>query len=55
MTARYVVIFVAIATITGSYWFMAQPPNRWIFAIAAAGLLGSFGITIYKKRAGHFK
>jgi hypothetical protein len=55
MTSRYIVIVIGIAAITGSYWFAADPPNPWIFAIAAAAILVSIGITIAKKRAGHFK
>lgn len=51
---RYLVIVVAISIITISYWFAADPPNPWIFAIAAAGILVSVGITIAKQRADHF-
>lgn len=54
MRTRYIVIVIAIATITGSYWLAADPPNPWFLAIAAAGLLVSIGITIAKTRAGHF-
>ncbi len=54
MKTRYIVIVVAIASITGSYWLAADPPNPWILAIAAAGILVSVGITIAKRRAGHF-
>lgn len=54
MRTRYIVIVIAIAAITGSYWLAADPPNPWFLAIAAAGLLVSIGITIAKTRAGHF-
>lgn len=54
LTMRYLVIVVAFSIITLSYWFAADPPNPWIFAVAAAGILVSIGITIAKKRAGHF-
>ena len=54
MTMRYLAIVVGFSAITISYWFTADPPNPWIFAIAAAGVLVSIGITIAKKRAGHF-
>ena len=54
MRIRYIVIVVAIAAITGSYWLAADPPSPWVLAIAAAGILVSIGITIAKSRAGHF-
>ena len=54
MRARYIAIVIGIAAITGSYWLAADPPNPWFLAIAAAGLMVSIGITIAKKRAGHF-
>jgi len=54
MRSRYIVIVIALAAITASYWFTADPPNPWFLAIAAAGLLVSIGITIAKTRAGHF-
>ena len=53
-TMRYLVIVIAISTITISYWVAADPPNPWILAIAAAGILVTVGITIAKVRAGHF-
>lgn len=53
-TVRYIVIVVAVSTITLSYWIAADPPNPWILAVAAAGILVSVGITIAKGRAGHF-
>jgi len=53
-TVRYIVIGVFISLVTISYWLAADPPSPWIFAIAAAGLLCGVGITIAKKRAGHF-
>jgi len=55
MMSRYIVIVIAIAAITGSYWFAADQPNPWFLAVAAAGLLVSIGITIAKSRAGHFE
>ncbi len=54
LTIRYVVIAIAITIITSSYWFMADPPSPWIFAIAAAGILVSVVITNWKTRHGHF-
>ena len=54
MKSRYLVIVIAIAAITVSYWLAADPPNPWFLAIAAAGILVSVGITIAKRRAGHF-
>ncbi len=54
MRSRYIVIVIAITAITGTYWLAADPPNPWIFAIAAAAILVSIGITMVKKRAGHF-
>jgi hypothetical protein len=54
MRVRYIAIVIAIVAITGSYWLAADPPNPWFLAIAAAGLMVSIGITIAKKRAGHF-
>jgi hypothetical protein len=48
MRSRYIVIVIAIATITGSYWFTADSPDAWFLAIAAGGLLVSIGITIAK-------
>ncbi len=53
-TMRYLVIVIAISIITILYWVAADPPSPWIFAIAAAGILVSVGITIAKGRAGHF-
>lgn len=53
-TIRYLMIVVGISLITISYWIAADPPNPWILAIAAAGILASVGITIAKSRAGHF-
>lgn len=54
LTIRYLVIVVGFSTITVSYWLAADPPNPWILAITAAGILVSIGITLAKKRAGHF-
>ena len=54
LTIRYLVIVVGFAAITLSYWLAADPPNPWILAITAAGILVSIGITLAKKRAGHF-
>ena len=54
LTIRYLVIVVGFSAITVSYWLAADPPNPWIFAITAAGILVSIGITLAKKRAGHF-
>jgi hypothetical protein len=51
---RYAVIVLFHAIIISSYWYMASPPNPWILAVAAAGILASIGITRYKYRAGHF-
>jgi len=51
---RYFVIVVTNLVIAGSYWYAADPPNPWILALAAAGILGGIGITSYKYRAGHF-
>jgi hypothetical protein len=51
---RYLAIVVGFSVIAFSYWFTADPPSPWIFAIAAAGILVSVGITIAKTRAGHF-
>lgn len=53
-TMRYLMIVVGISIITISYWIAADPPNPWILAIAAAGILASVGITIAKRRAGNF-
>ena len=54
MRNRYIVIVIGIAAITGSYWVAADPPNPWFLAVAAAGLLVSIGITVFKNRRGHF-
>jgi len=54
MRTRLIVIVIGIVAITASYWFAADPPNPWVLAIAAAGILVSVGITIAKRRAGHF-
>ena len=54
LTMRYLVIVVGFSAITVSYWLAADPPNPWILAITAAGILVSIGITLAKKRAGHF-
>lgn len=54
MRSRYLVIVIGYAAITGTYWLVADPPNPWVLAIAAAGILVSVGITIAKDRAGHF-
>ena len=54
MRNRYIVILIGIAAIAGSYWLAADPPNPWFLAIAAAGLLVSIGITVFKNRRGHF-
>jgi hypothetical protein len=54
LTMRYLVIVIAFSAITISYWVAADPPNPWIIAITGAGALASIGITIAKKRAGHF-
>jgi len=53
-TGRYIVIVVGNSLITVAYWFAADPPSPWIFAIAGAGILCGIGITVAKKRAGHF-
>lgn len=53
-TMRYLMIVVGISIITISYWIAADPPNPWILAIAAAGILASVGITIAKRRASDF-
>lgn len=52
---RNLITVAAIAIIVGSYWVMAEPPNPWIFAVGAAGILVSVGINYAKNRAGHFK
>lgn len=54
LTIRYLVIVVGFSAITLTYWLAADPPNPWILAITAAGILVSIGITLAKKRAGHF-
>lgn len=54
LTIRYLVIVVGFSAITVSYWLAADPPSPWILAITAAGILVSIGITLAKKRAGHF-
>lgn len=51
---RYVVLIIGFLVIAASYWLTADPPNPWFLAITAAGILVSIGITIAKKRAGHF-
>lgn len=51
---RYLLIIIVFFAIALSYWLTADPPNAWVFAITAAGILISLGITIAKKRAGHF-
>ena len=53
LTVRYLVI-VGFSAITVSYWLAADPPNPWFLAITAAGILVSIGMTLAKKRAGHF-
>ena len=54
LTVRYLVIVVGFSAITVSYWLAADPPNPWFLAITAAGILVSIGITLAKKRTGHF-
>lgn len=54
LTIRYLVIVIGFSAIAASYWFAADPPNRWFLAITAAGILVSIGITIAKDRWGHF-
>ena len=53
-TVRYIVLLIGISFIAITYWLAADPPNLWILAIAASGLLIGVGITIAKTRAGHF-
>jgi len=52
LKSRYIVIVVFCVALSASYWFADASP--WVFAIAAAALLVSIGITMAKKRAGHF-
>jgi hypothetical protein len=54
-TPYYLAILVGLSAITGMYWWAADPPNPWIFAVTGAGALASIGIMIYRTRAGHFK
>lgn len=54
-TPYYLAIVIALFAITGMYWWAADPPSPWIFAVTGAGALASIGIMIYRTRAGHFK
>lgn len=54
LTVRYLAIVVGFSAITVEYWLAADPPSPWFLAITAAGILVSIGITLAKKRAGHF-
>lgn len=54
LTIRYLVIVIGFLAIAASYWFAADPPNPWLLAITAAGIMVSIGITIAKNRSGRF-
>ena len=54
LTVRYLAIIVGFSAITVEYWLAADPPSPWFLAVTAAGILVSIGITLAKKRAGHF-
>ncbi|HEY6803388.1 MAG TPA: hypothetical protein VI306_07400 [Pyrinomonadaceae bacterium] len=49
---NYVIIAIGFPAITAMYWFAADPPSPWIFAVTGAGALFSIGVTIYRKRKG---
>lgn len=49
---NYVVIAIFSVAVTAMYWFAADPPSPWFFAVTGAGALFSIGVTIYKKRKG---
>ena len=51
----YIVIAVGFSAITLMYWLAADPPNPWIFAVTGEGALFSVGVTLYRKRKGHFE
>ena len=53
-TPYYLAILVGLLAITGMYWWAADPPNPWIFAVTGAGALACIGIVIYRTRAGHY-
>jgi len=50
----YIVTLVTLLLITLMYWFSADPPSPWIFAITGAGALVCFGIILARRRAGHY-
>ena len=54
MKLPLVVTAVFITAITISYWFFADPPNPWFLALMGGAALACVGITLARKRAGHF-
>jgi hypothetical protein len=49
---NYVLIAIVFPAITAMYWFAADPPSPWIFAVTGGFALFSIGVTIYRKRKG---
>ena len=50
----YIVMIVTLSAITAMYWWAADPPSPWVFAITGGGALVCIGIIIARKRAGHY-
>lgn len=51
---HYIVIAIVVSAITAMYWLAADPPNAWILAFMSGVALVCIGITIARRRAGHF-
>jgi hypothetical protein len=46
------VTILTFCAITAMYWFAADPPSPWIFAVTGAGTVFGIGTIIYRKRKG---
>ncbi|HEX2271724.1 MAG TPA: hypothetical protein VHH35_19415 [Pyrinomonadaceae bacterium] len=51
---HYAVIAVTLSAITIMYWWAADPPDPWFLSFMFAAALVCIGITIARRRAGHF-
>ena len=52
---HYLAIAVTLPTITAMYWLAADPPNPWFLVFMFGATLICIGITIARRRAGHFQ
>ena len=53
MLIRFAISLFFIVAIIAQYWFAVDGEiSPWIFAFLAAGLLGSIGTLLWKRRAG---